>query len=78
MLGGKTLDEMRKRKMMRRRKIVMKELGFFPKPTRFIYKQTLMGLCKLKFQVHLWAFICIPEQKIRRQQGQRQEGENIV
>jgi hypothetical protein len=26
----------------------MKELGFFPKPTRFIYKQTLMGLCKLK------------------------------
>jgi hypothetical protein len=28
-LGGKTLDEMRKRKMMRRRKIVMKELGFF-------------------------------------------------
>jgi hypothetical protein len=29
MLGGKTLDEMRKRKMMRRRKIIMKELGFF-------------------------------------------------
>jgi hypothetical protein len=29
MLGGKTLDEMRKRKMMRRRKIVVKELGFF-------------------------------------------------
>jgi hypothetical protein len=28
-LGGKTLDEMRKWKMMRRRKIVMKELGFF-------------------------------------------------
>jgi hypothetical protein len=28
-LGGKTLDEMRKRKMMRRRKMVMKELGFF-------------------------------------------------
>jgi hypothetical protein len=28
-LGGKTLDEMRKRKMMRWRKIVMKELGFF-------------------------------------------------
>jgi hypothetical protein len=27
MLGGKTLDEMRK--MMRRRKIIMKELGFF-------------------------------------------------
>jgi hypothetical protein len=29
-LGRKTLDEMRKRKMMRRRKIVIKELGFFP------------------------------------------------
>jgi hypothetical protein len=28
-LRGKTLDEMRKRKIMRRRKIVMKELGFF-------------------------------------------------
>jgi hypothetical protein len=28
-LGEKTLDEMRKRKTMRRRKIVMKELGFF-------------------------------------------------
>jgi hypothetical protein len=28
-LGGKPLDEVRKRKMMRRRKIVMKELGFF-------------------------------------------------
>jgi hypothetical protein len=41
---GKTLDEMRRRKMMRRRKIVVKELGFFPKPIRFIYKQTLMGL----------------------------------
>jgi hypothetical protein len=29
-MGGKTLDEMRKMKTMRRRKIVMKELGFFP------------------------------------------------
>jgi hypothetical protein len=66
-LGGKTLDEMRKRKMMRWRKIVMKELGFFPKPTFFIYKQTLMGLCKSKVQVHLWDFIFSPEQKIRRQ-----------
>jgi hypothetical protein len=28
-LGGKTLDEMRKRQMMRWKKIVMKELGFF-------------------------------------------------
>jgi hypothetical protein len=64
-LGGKTLDKMGKRKMMLRRKIVMKELGVFPKPTRFIYKQTLMGLCKLKVQVHLRAFIFSPEQKIK-------------
>jgi hypothetical protein len=28
MRAGKTLDEMRKRKMMRRRKVVVKELGF--------------------------------------------------
>jgi hypothetical protein len=71
MLGGKTLDEMRKRNMMQERKIVMKELGFFPKPTCFIYKQTVMGLCKLKIQVHLWAFIFSSEQKIRRQQNNK-------
>jgi hypothetical protein len=29
-LGEETLDEMRERKTMRQRKIVMKELGFFP------------------------------------------------
>jgi hypothetical protein len=29
-LGEKTLDGMREMKTMRRRKIVMKELGFFP------------------------------------------------
>jgi hypothetical protein len=57
MLGGKTLDEMRKKKMMQRRKIVMKELGFFPKPTRFIYKQTIMGLCKLKVQSTSMGFL---------------------
>jgi hypothetical protein len=28
MLGGKTLDEMWEKKMMRRRKLVMKGLGF--------------------------------------------------
>jgi hypothetical protein len=28
----KTLDEMRKKKMMRRRKTLMKELGFLPWP----------------------------------------------
>jgi hypothetical protein len=31
-LGEKTLDEMRKKKMIRRR-IVIKELGFLPSPT---------------------------------------------
>jgi hypothetical protein len=45
-LGGKTLDTMRKTKTMRRRKLVVKELGFFTKPTCFIYKQKLMGLSK--------------------------------
>jgi hypothetical protein len=39
---------------------------FFPKPTCFIYKQNLMGLSKLKVQIHLWAFIFFPEQKIRQ------------
>jgi hypothetical protein len=29
-LGEKTLDEMRETKTMQQRKIVMKELGFFP------------------------------------------------
>jgi hypothetical protein len=32
MMGGKTLDEMRKRKMMQRRKKLMKELWFLPSP----------------------------------------------
>jgi hypothetical protein len=32
-LGGKTLDEMRKQKMMRQIKIAMKELGFLPLPS---------------------------------------------
>jgi hypothetical protein len=69
MRARKTLDEMRKRKrkMMRRRKVVVKELGFFPKPIRFIYTQTLMGLCKLKVQVYIWAFIFSPEQKLKHQ-----------
>jgi hypothetical protein len=31
-LRGKTLDEMRKRKMMQRRKKLMNELGFLPSP----------------------------------------------
>jgi hypothetical protein len=32
-LGGKTLDKVRKRKIMRQRKIVIKELGFLPSPS---------------------------------------------
>jgi hypothetical protein len=32
---GKTLDEMRKRKIMRWRKKLMKELGFLPSPDVF-------------------------------------------
>jgi hypothetical protein len=32
MVGGKTLDEMRKRKMMRQRKKLIKELGVLPSP----------------------------------------------
>jgi hypothetical protein len=41
MLGGKTLGEMRKRKMMQRRKIVMKELGFFTLTKRALFISTL-------------------------------------
>jgi hypothetical protein len=67
-LEKKTLDAMRKTKTMRRRKLVTKELGFFPKPTCFIYKKNLMGLSKLKVQIHLWAFIFCPKQKIRQRQ----------
>jgi hypothetical protein len=37
--------------MMRWRKVVMKELGFFyPRQTYFIYKYTLMGLRRGKVQ----------------------------
>jgi hypothetical protein len=60
-LGGKTLDEMRKRKMMQWRKIVMKELGFFyPGQTCFIYKYTLMGLRRDKVQSTSMGFYTLP------------------
>jgi hypothetical protein len=36
-LGGKTIDEMRKRKMMRRRKKLMNELGFFTLTKRALF-----------------------------------------
>jgi hypothetical protein len=43
--GRKTLDGVRKKKMMRRRKALMNELGFFyPGQVCFIYKHILMGL----------------------------------
>jgi hypothetical protein len=58
---------MRKRMMMRRRKIVVKELGFFPKPIRFIYKQTLMGLLQIKGPSISMGFIFSPEQKVKQQ-----------
>jgi hypothetical protein len=40
-LGGKTLNEVRKRKMMRRRKIVMKELGFLTLTKHALFISTL-------------------------------------
>jgi hypothetical protein len=54
--------------MMQRKKMAMKELGFFPSQTCFIYNQTIMGLTKLKVQKHLRAFIFCPKQKIRQRQ----------
>jgi hypothetical protein len=39
-LGGKILDEVKRRKMMRRRKIVMKELGFFTLPKHDLFIST--------------------------------------
>jgi hypothetical protein len=51
---GKTLDEMRKKKMMRRRKKLMNELGFLPSPN-VLY-------------LYLWAFIFCSEQTIKEHQ----------
>jgi hypothetical protein len=67
-LGEETLDGMRKKKTMQRKKITVKELGFFPSQTCFIYNQTIMGLSKLKVQKHLRAFIFCSKQKIRKRQ----------
>jgi hypothetical protein len=64
-LGEETLDGMRKKKTMQRKKMALKELGFLPSQACFIYNQTIMGLSKLKVQKHLRAFIFCPEQKIR-------------
>jgi hypothetical protein len=44
---------------MRRRRITVKGLGFFPsKPTYLIYKLPLVGFCKLQVQLNygLWYF----------------------
>jgi hypothetical protein len=58
---GKTLDAMRKRKMMRRRKKLMNELWFFyPRQMCFIYKYTLMGLCRGKVQSISTGFYILP------------------
>jgi hypothetical protein len=60
-MGGKPLDEMRKRKMMWWRKIVMKELGFFyPRQACFIYKHILMGLRRDKVQSTSMGFYILP------------------
>jgi hypothetical protein len=59
---------MRKKKTMQQKKIAVKELGFSPSQTCFIYNQTIMGLSKLKVQKHLWAFKFCAEQKIKLQQ----------
>jgi hypothetical protein len=40
MLRGKTLDEMGKRKMMRRRKKLMSKLGFLPLPKHALFIST--------------------------------------
>jgi hypothetical protein len=43
-----TLDEVQRKKMRRRRKILMTELGFFyPHQACFIYKHILMGLHRI-------------------------------
>jgi hypothetical protein len=47
---------MRKKKMMRRRKILIKELGFYPGQTCFIYKHVPMGLWGGKAQNILLGF----------------------
>jgi hypothetical protein len=57
-LGGKTLDEKRKRKMMRRRKIVIRV--FYPHQTCFIYKYSLMGLRRDKVQSTSTGFYILP------------------
>jgi hypothetical protein len=60
-LGGKTLDKVRKRKMMRRRKIVMMKLGFFfPWQACLIYKYILMGLRRDKVQNTSMGFYIMP------------------
>jgi hypothetical protein len=51
---------MRKRKMMRRKKKLMNELEFYPRQTCFIYKYTLMGLCKGKVQSISTGFYILP------------------
>jgi hypothetical protein len=52
---------MRKRKMMRRRKRLMNELGFFTLAKRALFiKNTLMGLCRSKVHSISTGFYILP------------------
>jgi hypothetical protein len=59
-LVEETLDGMRNKKTMRRKKMAMKELGFFPIQTCFIYNQTIMGLSKIKGPKTSMGFYILP------------------
>jgi hypothetical protein len=59
-LGGKTLYEVRKRKMMRRSKIVIKELGVFTLTKHALFKYTLMGFHEDKVQSTSTGFYILP------------------
>jgi hypothetical protein len=81
-LKEETLDEMKERKVMRRRKKLMTELGFFPRQACLIYKYILMGLCKGKVQSICTGFYILPSandkrrssvsrQMVRRRRGKK-------
>jgi hypothetical protein len=68
----KTLDGVRKKKTMWRRKALMKELGFFyPGQACFIYKHVLMGLWSGKTQSILLSFYSANNTKELTYQGKR-------
>jgi hypothetical protein len=57
---GKTLDEMWEKKMMRRRKLVMKKLGFFPSQRTLFISNLSWASTKLQVQINLRAFYILP------------------